>query len=91
MNDVKRCPDPYFNMKAQLTNGAGSAMWVFYNPSLETLEIASLYVPDAQLLISQFDIESQSFVARDSETLCSLNQDLLTACEAFVKVEIPPL
>ena len=47
MNDVKRCPDPYFNMKAQLTNGAGSVEWVLYNPSLENLEIASIYVPNA--------------------------------------------
>ena len=47
MNDVKRCPDPYFNLKAQLTNGAGSAEWVLYNPSLENLETASIYVPNA--------------------------------------------
>jgi hypothetical protein len=52
MNDVKRCPDPYFNLKAQLTNGAGSAEWVLYNPSLENLEIASIYVPNTQILIS---------------------------------------
>ena len=52
MNDVKRCPDPYFNLKAQLTNGAGSAEWVLYNPSLENLETASIYVPNAQILIT---------------------------------------
>ncbi len=76
MNDVKRCPDPYFNLKAQLTNGEGSAFWVLYNPSLDPLELTSLYMPDAQILISQYEIESQSFVARDSETVCPLNQDL---------------
>ena len=58
MNDVKRCPDPYFNMKAQLTNGAGSAEWVLYNPSLENLEIASIYVPSAEILITQYEFES---------------------------------
>lgn len=58
MNDQRRCPDPYFNLKATLINGGGNAFWILYNPSLETLDITSIYVPDGQILISQYDLES---------------------------------